>query len=202
MSYKLEKPYTDTQRADFIVEYNRKNGLRIEETGKNLFALEPNEIIVDGEPVINPDYKKEHFEKVKALKLKEAETKCSERRYNQIFTVELQEQECEFDTTEQTQSDLQTAAIVTSSGGTYDNWVTNNGVVLNLTMQDVQTVFAQFFLLVSPLYTKQLEYIQQINACTTSEEIEAIVINYGGEEVTEENSEVEITEPDSEETEN
>jgi len=198
MSYCLEKPYTDTQRADFIVEYNRKNGLRIEETDKNLFALEPNEIIVDGEPVINPDYEQEHFEQVKALKLKEAETKCTEKRYNQTFTVTLQEQDCEFDTTEQTQSDLQTAAIVTSSGGTYDNWVTNNGVVLNLTMQDVQTVFAQFFLLVSPLYTKQLEYIQQINACTTAEEIEAIVINYGDEpieeETDEENSEVEEAE--------
>ena len=198
MSYKLEKPYTDTQRADFIVEYNRKNGLRIEETDKNLFALESNEIIVDGEPVINPDYEREHFEQVRALKLKETETKCTEKRYSQTFTVELQEQECEFDTTEQTQSDLQTAAIVTSSGGTYDNWVTNNGVVLNLTMQDVQTVFAQFFLLVSPLYTKQLEYVQQINACTTAEEVETIVINYGDEpieeETDEENSEVEEAE--------
>lgn len=205
MSYCLKKPYTDTQRADFIVEYNRKNGLKIEETDKNLFALEPNEILIDGEPVINPDYEREHFEEVKALKLKEAETKCTEKRYNQTFTVELQEQECEFDTTEQTQSDLQTAAIVTSSGGTYDNWVTNNGVVLNLTMQDVQTVFAQFFLLVSPLYTKQLEYIQQINACTTAEEVEAIIINYGDEaeepieEVNEENSVTTETNTDNEE---
>lgn len=204
MSYCLEKPYTDTQRADFIVEYNRKNGLKIEETDKNLFALEPNEIIVDGEPVINPDYEQEHFEQVKALKLKEAETKCAEKRYNQTFTAELQEKICEFDTTEQTQSDLQTAAIVTSTGGTYDNWVTNNGVVLNLTMQDVQTVFAQFFLLVSPLYTKQLEYIQEINACETAEEIETIVINYGDEEpeTVEEEPQAEETETDNEETEN
>ena len=198
MSYKLEKPYTGTQRADFIVEYNHKNGLKIEETDKNLFALEANEIIVDGEPIINPDYENEHLEEVRALKLKEAETKCSEKRYNQTFTVELQEQECEFDTTEQTQSDLQTAAIVTSSGSTYDNWVTNNGVVLNLTTEDVQAVFVQFFSLVSPLYTKQLEYVQEINACTTAEEVDAIIINYGDEpieeETDEENSEVEEAE--------
>lgn len=167
-------------------------------------------IVVDNELVINPDYEREHFEQVKALKLKEAETKCSEKRYNQTFTVELQEQECEFDTTEQTQSDLQTAAIVTSTGGTYDNWVTNNGVVLNLTAEDVQMVFVQFFSLVSPLYTKQLEYIQQINACETAEEIEAIVINYDDEaeepqiEETEEEEVNETVSPESdiEETEN
>ncbi len=121
---------------------------------------------------------KAYFDEVKVEKLKEAEVKCSEKRYSQVFTVELQEQECEFDTTEQTQSDLQTAAIVTSTGATYDNWVTNNGVVINLTAQDVQAVFAEFFSLVSPLYSKQLEYVQEINACETVEELEEIEIIY------------------------
>ena len=141
------------------------------------------EYVLDGdEYVLNDDnYKKKQFELLRADKLNEAVFKCSEKRYSQTFTVELQEKICEFDTTEQTQSDLQTAAIVTSMGGTYDNWVTNNGVVLNLTAEDIQTVFGQFFALVSPLYTKQLEYIEQINACETAEEIEAIVIDYNAE---------------------
>ncbi len=41
MSYKLEKPCTEKQRTDFIVEYNHNNGLVIEETDKALYALEP-----------------------------------------------------------------------------------------------------------------------------------------------------------------
>lgn len=56
MSYKLQKPYTEKQRLDFIVEYNHNQGLKIEETSKALYALEPNEIMVDGEPIIDPDY--------------------------------------------------------------------------------------------------------------------------------------------------
>ena len=39
MSYKLEYPYTDEQRADFIVEYNHNQGLRIEEI-ENIVEVE------------------------------------------------------------------------------------------------------------------------------------------------------------------
>lgn len=59
MSYKLEKPYTDLQRADFIVNYNHKQGLMIEETDNALYALLANEILQDGVPVINPNYEAE-----------------------------------------------------------------------------------------------------------------------------------------------
>lgn len=31
MSYKLEQPYTDIEKADFIVEYNHKKNLKIVE---------------------------------------------------------------------------------------------------------------------------------------------------------------------------
>ena len=43
MAYILEKPYSDKEKADFIVEYNHKLGLKIEETESKLFALENNE---------------------------------------------------------------------------------------------------------------------------------------------------------------
>lgn len=59
MSYKLEQPYTEEERANFIVEYNHNQGLLIEETDEALYALEPNEIMVDGEPTINPNYEAE-----------------------------------------------------------------------------------------------------------------------------------------------
>ena len=37
---KLLKPYTEQQRANFIVTYNHNMGLRIEETEEGLFAYE------------------------------------------------------------------------------------------------------------------------------------------------------------------
>lgn len=97
MSYKLEYPYTEEERDNFIVEYNHNQGLRIEEvenivkvetsyyepsydedgnfveeilvedtTQENmptLYALEPNEIMVDGKPTINPNYEEEQAQK-------------------------------------------------------------------------------------------------------------------------------------------
>ncbi len=56
MSYKLEKPYTDEQYADFVVEHNHNHGRTIEETETALYALEANEILKDGEPTVDPDY--------------------------------------------------------------------------------------------------------------------------------------------------
>lgn len=70
MAYKLEKPYTDNERINFIVTYNHRQGLMIEETGTALYALLENEILQDGQPVINENYeaekaqeRKEKFEK-------------------------------------------------------------------------------------------------------------------------------------------
>lgn len=64
MSYKLEKPYSDKQRADFIVQYNHQASMLIEETTKALYALEPFEKLVDGEVVNNmEEYEQEQAEK-------------------------------------------------------------------------------------------------------------------------------------------
>lgn len=65
MSYKLEKPYTNKQKADFIVEYNHKLGLKIEEFEGNVFALEKNELLQNGHIIINPNYEKELEQKEK-----------------------------------------------------------------------------------------------------------------------------------------
>ena len=70
MSYELRKPITEEERMNFIVQYNHKNGLRIEDTELFLFALEPNEIMGEKEvegviipyPVINPHYEEEQAE--------------------------------------------------------------------------------------------------------------------------------------------
>ena len=61
MSYRLNKPFTAEEKDNFIFKYNQDcfhegYHCRIEETDEALFALEDNEIMVDGEPVIDPDY--------------------------------------------------------------------------------------------------------------------------------------------------
>ena len=63
MSYKLEKPYTETEYADFVVLHSHTNGRLIEETDTAIYALEPNEIMQEGLPVVNPDYEQEQAEK-------------------------------------------------------------------------------------------------------------------------------------------
>ena len=65
MSYKLEKPYTDKERTDFIFRYNQDcfqedYNCRIEETETALYALEDNELLIDDEVEIDPDYEERH----------------------------------------------------------------------------------------------------------------------------------------------
>ncbi len=67
MSYKLNKPCNDKERADFIVKYNHKQGLKIEETENAIYALLENEIMQNNEPIININYENELIESRKAL---------------------------------------------------------------------------------------------------------------------------------------
>lgn len=59
MSYKLQKPYTEKQKTDFMAEYGQNcNGRRayamsIEKTADALYALEPWEKLVNGQVVDN-----------------------------------------------------------------------------------------------------------------------------------------------------
>lgn len=64
MSYFLQKPYTQKQKCDFIVEYNYNKGLIIKETDKALYALEPWEKL-EGDNVIDnsEEYEQEQAEK-------------------------------------------------------------------------------------------------------------------------------------------
>ena len=118
------------------------------------------------------------LQEAKNIKLRENQNNLKKKRYGQTFTVIIQDQECVFDTSEETQRDLQTAALVTSSGLTYDGWVTNNDITLNLTNQDVQTVFSAFYQLVSPLYQKDLEYKTSIENAQTIKDLENITLIY------------------------
>lgn len=79
MSYKLEKPYTTKERADFIVEYNHNRGLKIEETENALYALEPDEIMGEnGIPIKDPDFETKQAEEQKQARIDEIKAELEE----------------------------------------------------------------------------------------------------------------------------
>lgn len=79
MSYKLEKPYTDLQYADFVVEHNHNNGRLIKETESAVFALEANEIINNcGIPVINQNYETECIKKEQKVRIEKIKQELNE----------------------------------------------------------------------------------------------------------------------------
>lgn len=119
--------------------------------------------------------------RMKNDKYLENDEKAKDARYNQEFTITIQEQECVFDTSAQTQADLLTAFAVCSTGETYDGWVTNNGVELNLTLEDVALI-SNTFKELSNVYGKWNQFKELIDAAQTVAEVQAIDIDYNESE--------------------
>lgn len=63
MSYKLEKPYTEKAKINFIVEYNHRQRLQIKETDTALYALEPWERLEGDEVIDNTEEYEQEREK-------------------------------------------------------------------------------------------------------------------------------------------
>lgn len=88
MSYKLIKPYSEKERIDFIVKYNHKQGLIIEETNDALYALEVNEIMSENNiPVINPNYENEVLQNLKEQKLQDLTNALTNKQNNTEATL-------------------------------------------------------------------------------------------------------------------
>jgi len=60
MNYKLEKPYTDIERADFICGYQ---GLNYYEDDNCIIMYSDDFKIVDGDAVLDPDYEAQQSQK-------------------------------------------------------------------------------------------------------------------------------------------
>ena len=119
----------------------------------------------------------EKFDIAKTAKYAENDSKAAQSRYSKEFTLILQDKVCVFDTKETTQADLLTAFAVCSTGATYDGWVTNNGVEIDLTFEDVAAIAATFKEC-SSVYGQWAVYKKAIDGAETIEEVEAIEINY------------------------
>ena len=180
MSNTLSKPFTKDEKSIFICD---NNALRIEETKTALFALEKNEIMVDGEPAVNPDYEAEQLKKAKELKLNENDFKAN-NALNRTFTVLIGEEKtpCEFIYNEKTERNLNSSAIGFLAGQ-YETkqWTDEQGITVDLTAEDVAAVLLTFNEFANAIWAKWGNYKQEIEQAETAEELENIVIDYGGE---------------------
>lgn len=119
----------------------------------------------------------EKLQEAKQNKYKENDDKAEQSRTSKEFIIIIQDKECLFDTKPQTQIDLLTAFAVCSQGLTYDGWVTNNGVILNLTLEDLINISNKFKEL-SDVYPLWNYYRKAIEDAKTVKEVEDIVIDY------------------------
>lgn len=158
-----------------FVEAERPETNRIYHITYNETSNEIQEVIVYDETQEQANARE--LAEAKAEKYTENNEKANIKRYNQEFTVTLQDKVCVFDTNEKTQTDLLTAFAVCSSGETYDGWVCNNGVEIDLTLEDLMIVQVQFKTL-SNVYPKWNEYKTLIDNAQTVEQVKAIIINY------------------------
>lgn len=66
----LKKPYTDKERADFIVTYNHNQGYLIQETDEALLAIQPDPHVPTYEEIdkAREEYRKEHIDSKTAMR--------------------------------------------------------------------------------------------------------------------------------------
>ena len=119
----------------------------------------------------------------KNKKYEENQKALDKARTSHVFTVTLQNHECEFDTTDKTQADLNSAAISASMGQPW-LWTTNNRITLSLTVEDIQIVSLAYMQSVNADIAKWTEFEEQIEQAQSVEAVNAIVLDYtnGGEE--------------------
>ena len=143
MSYKLLKPYTQEEKNDFIVKYNRKLGLEIKETSIALYALLPNEIMVNGEPTADPDYEAKEAQKVQVELVEYNYEAKAKKAYGGILINDTYL----FETNETSQSMI-TASLIglqNAPDETTLNWkvyANNKPIVVPLTKVQLAQLFA------------------------------------------------------------
>lgn len=177
MSYKLDKPYTDDERADFIVLHNHTNGLLIEETDDAIYALEPDEKLENGEVVPDTDYPARQLAESKAAKLAqnkeayEAALKSGVTYKNTLF-------DC--DTLAAVRIMGQMVAAQSSAIAAEDtiDWFDYNYIPVTLTIPEFMELAGLVTLNTRRIETLNCGYNTAIEAAQTTAEVAAIEISY------------------------
>lgn len=167
----LEKPYTNKQRASFIVENNHRKGYEIRETEEELQAWDYTDA--------------ELLEQLKRAKHTEALEKAN--LYQQEGTVE--HKNCVFEMSDSNRKNLSdTQEALTLQGEIETTWLDKDDNYVILTVEDIQYIRLNLILAeIQKLWiVKYPNYKQQIEEATTVEEVNEIIIDYTQDVPTEE----------------
>ncbi len=125
MGYKLEQPYSDIDRADFIVKHNHEQGLQIEETENAIYALEPWEKL-EGDNIYDnsTEYEAEQAEKNKNYLIEEVNYPLKAKVAYTGVRFDYQGQELVFETNETSISMINFTAMMAQQSGlsNISNW--------------------------------------------------------------------------------
>lgn len=177
MSYKLQKPFTGKQYADFIVEHNHNNGLKIEETDSAVYALEPDEIMQDGQPVKNPHYASEQLEIAKSFKLEE-----NKQKRDAYLVGGIEYKGVIFDSDTDSKVNIM-GALSTLADDAAVGWNSMDNETVILTKAELAQLADLLIQMTSNVWGEQglnITYINAVNAAQTLEELDSIIIEYPG----------------------
>ena len=186
MSYKLEKPYSDKQRADFVVEHNHNNGLTIQETDTALYALEAWEVLEDDTVVDNTEaYEAEQLTIAKESKVQEATDKAySFEEKDALITVSATNFKTRASGTYHIEGNLTNNIKMSAYASTLDDttvvpWNTKENVNILLNKTACETLTSLMSQLNAKLWTVDFPtYLAQIDAAQTAQDVNAINIEY------------------------
>lgn len=186
MSYKLDKPYTDDERADFIVLHNHTNGLLIEETETALYALEAWEVL-EGDTIIDntEEYNKEQLLKAKEAKIQEATDKAySFEQTDALITVKATNAMTRVSDLYHIEGHFTNMIKISAYAQSMGDeeilpWNTKENINVVLNKIGCAQLSALMQQMNVKLWTVDFPtYIAQIDACETVEEVNAINIEY------------------------
>ncbi len=172
MSYTLQKPYTQIQKADFIVLHNHQNGRKIEETPEALYALEVDEIMQDGEPVQNPNYAQEQLAAVKEAKLQEINT-----AKEQAFKAGFYFNEKHFDCDDRAQTRL-SAQFAIAKPDTDIIWLDYDYSPVTFTYDQFVQLCNTATNIVSAIEFLTGQYMNSVESAASTEDVNNITPNY------------------------
>lgn len=186
MSYKLDKPYTDDERADFIVLHNHNNRRLIEETDDAIYALEPWEIFINGDVIDNTEeYSKEQILKAKETKTQEATDKAyAYEQTDALITVKATNAMTRVSDLYHIEGHFTNMIKISAYAQSMDDeeilpWNTKENINVFLNKTGCLQLSALMQQMNVKLWTVDFPtYIAQIEACKTVEEVNAINIEY------------------------
>lgn len=158
----LNKPFTEEQKVDFIVNQNHRLGYEIRETETALEAwgYTDAEILAEKRNAKN-----------------EENTSKAQQAIQDGYVVF---KEAQFETNTQTCSDLTSTMLIMQAGGieSYD-WLSKDDKVVTLTLEDFGTLGGLIATYKNQVWNvKYLGYKEQIANAQTVAELDAIVIDY------------------------